>query len=147
MTSNRNSQSNETTQIVAGLTFERTARLVAFAAFVWFCAAMFIRFAGPVGVFHSISGVLLYAATIPATIPLNERARKLAGLPRDLMVSVIAVTTATATMLDGVAMSCFPELYGGVPSTIQAGAVWLLWAIGVASALALVMPKLGGRTS
>jgi hypothetical protein len=49
---------------------------------------------------------------------------------------VISITTATATILDGVAMSAFPDLYGPDRHVMGAGAIWLLWAIGVASALA-----------
>jgi|SRR5271165_4376282 len=120
------------------LTPARIATLVAFAAFVWFCAAMFIRYAGPGGIFHGSQAILLYVLTVVGTIPLNARARKIVRLPKGMMVTVIAVTTATATMLDGVAMSAFPELYGSDPAIILGGAVWLLWAIGVASALALI---------
>ncbi len=128
------------------LTASRIATLAAFAAFVWFCAAMFIRYVGPSGIFHGLQAVLLYAVTIPGTIALNARARKIVRLPKAMMVSVIAVTTATATMLDGVAMSAFPELYGSDPSVTSGGAVWLLWAIGVASALALITSAREGRS-
>lgn len=122
---------------VADLTPARIARLAAFSAFVWLCAAMFIRFAGPAGIFHGLRAVGLYALTVPATIPLNRRARLIAGLPEQEMVAAISVTTAVATVLDGVAMSAFPELYGADPLVIGGGAIWLLWAIGVASALAV----------
>ena len=120
-----------------GLTPARTLKLVLFATFVWFCAAMFIRFAGPTGTLTGIRAIILYALTIPGTIVLNRRARLIVGMPKDQMVTVIAVTSATATMLDGVAMSQFPQLYGPDPVIMGAGAAWLLWAIGVAGALSL----------
>jgi hypothetical protein len=119
------------------LTPKRTAMLVAFATLVWFLAALFIRFAGPAGIFDGAKGLALYGLTMPATIPLNARTRKIAGLPRRRIVTAIAVTSATATMLDGVAMSLFPQLYGD-PVAMRDGAVWLLWAIGVGLMLALV---------
>jgi hypothetical protein len=50
----------------------------------------------------------------------------------------MAVTSTVATMLDGVAMSQFPALYGADPAITGAGAAWLLWAIGVAGALSLL---------
>lgn len=125
----------------ARLTPARIAVLMAFATFVWFLAALFIRWAGPNGLFHGWRGIGLYAATIPATVPLNARARKLARLGKGEMVAVIAVTSATATMLDGVAMSQFPQLYGGDPKVIADGAAWLLWAIGVAGALSLITAR------
>jgi len=120
----------------SGLTAGQAGSLVALATVVWFSAAMFIRYAGPTGLFHGLGAVVLYALTVPATILVNRRALKLVRLPRRRMTTVIAVTTATATLLDGVAMSAFPELYGPDPGIMGAGAVWLLWAIGVASALA-----------
>jgi len=114
------------------------AILAAFSTCVWFLAAMFIRFVGPMGVFHGYKLIALYALTIPATAPLNARCRKLVRAPKGQMVTVIAVTSAVATMLDGVAMSLFPALYGSDSATTGAGAAWLLWAIGVAGALSLV---------
>jgi len=126
----------------AGLTMARTARLVLFSTFVWFGAVLFIRFAGPRGVFDGWSGMLVYLLTIPATIPLNRRALKIAGLTMPFMPAVIAVTTAAATLEDGVAMRLVPRLYGGDPAIIGAGAIWLLWAIGVASALAVIVPAI-----
>jgi hypothetical protein len=121
------------------------AILAAFSTCVRFLAAMFIRFVGPTGVFHGYKLIALYALTIPATIPLNARGRKLARAPRSRMVTVIAVTSAVATMLDGVAMSQFPALYGADPAITGAGAAWLLWAIGVAGALSLVTAARAGK--
>jgi hypothetical protein len=112
--------------------------LAAFSTFVWFLAALFIRFVGPTGVFHGDRAIALYALTIPATVPLNARSRKLVRAPKSQMVIVIAVTSAVATMLDGMAMSQFPALYGADPAITGAGAAWLLWAIGVAGVLSLI---------
>jgi hypothetical protein len=108
---------------------------------------MFIRYVGPTGQFQGWKVALLYVLTIPGTVLLNERTRKLVRLPRRMMVPVIAVTTATATMLDGVAMSGFPELYGADPVVMLGGAVWLLWAIGVAAALSLIAAAREGNRS
>jgi hypothetical protein len=114
------------------------AILAAFSTCVWFLAAMFIRFVGPMGVFHGYKVIVLYVLTIPATVPLNARSRKLVRAAKSQMVTVIAVSSAIATMLDGVAMSQFPALYGGDPAITGAGAAWLLWAIGVAGVLSLL---------
>jgi hypothetical protein len=129
------------------LTPARLVILIAFSTCVWFLAALFIRFAGPTGVFHGLKVIILYALTIPATIPLNARSRKLVRLAKRDMVGVIAVTSATATLLDGVAMSQFPQLYGGDPAVIAGGAAWLLWAIGVAGALSLITAAGARRTA
>ncbi len=112
--------------------------LAAFSTLVWFLAALFIRFVGPTGVFHGYKVIVLYALTIPATVPLNARSRKLVRAPKSRMVEVIAVTSAVATLLDGAAMSGFPTLYGSDPAITGAGAAWLLWAIGVAGVSSLI---------
>jgi hypothetical protein len=112
--------------------------LAAFSTSVWFLAALFIRFVGPTGVFHGYKAIALYLVTIPLTAPLNARSRKLARAPQRQMVAIVAVTSAVATLLDGVAMSQFPALYGSDPAITGAGAAWLLWAIGVAGVLSLV---------
>ena len=123
-----------------GLTLKpaQIAILAAFSTVVWFLAAMFIRFVGPMGIFHGYKLIALYALTIPATAPLNARCRKIVRAPKTQMVTIIAVTSAVATLLDGVAMSLFPRLYGSDAAATGAGAAWLLWAIGVAGALSLV---------
>ncbi len=122
------------------LSMARTLRLALFSSAVWFGAALFIRYAGPHGVFEGWRGAATYLITIPATVPLNRRALKIAGLKMPAMPAVIAVTTAVATIEDGVAMRLLPGLYGGDPAVIQAGAIWLLWAIGVAAALSVLLP-------
>jgi hypothetical protein len=121
------------------LTAARSVKLALFSSAVWFGAALFIRFAGPHGIFEGWKAVATYLITIPATIPLSARALKIAGLKMPLMPAVIAVTTAVASIEDGVAMRLVPGLYGGDPAIIQAGAIWLLWAIGIAAALSVIV--------
>ncbi len=128
----------------AALRPAQIAILAAFSTCVWFLAAMFIRFVGPTGVFHGYKVIALYALTIPATAPLNARSRKLARASKSQMVTVIAVTSAVATLLDGLAMSRFPALYGEDPAITGAGAAWLLWAIGVAGVLSLITASRAG---
>ena len=111
--------------------------LIGFAAVAWFCAANYIRVAGPAGEFSGTRGPVTYAVTALVTIPLNWLTRKLVGLPRKEMLTCVAVTASAATLLDGVAMSHFPGIYGSNPAAMATGAAWLLWAIGVALGLAL----------
>ena len=122
----------------AGLTQRRTILLLAFSAVVWFGVAMFIRFAGPAGVFDGFRGVLLYALTIPATIPLNARLLKMSGLPGRDMTLAVGIAAIVPPSLEGIVMRWFPGVYGGDPAVMLSGAIWILWAIGVGMALAAV---------
>jgi hypothetical protein len=129
----------------ATLTPKKILALVAFTVPIWFLAAMFIRFRGPHGVFTGAQSMVLYLLTIPLTMLLNRRTRLIVHLPRHQLPNVIAVTSATAILLDGLAMNRFPFLYGSDPAVIAGGAAWLLWAIGVALALALVSASSSSR--
>ncbi len=109
----------------------KVVRTVAFAILIWFSVAMFIRFGGAAGQFAGSNGVATYVATAVVTIPLNWLTRKVAGLPAEKMPVVIAATLTITTLLEGVIMTWFPALYGADPAVIGAGAVWLLWAVGL----------------
>jgi peroxiredoxin len=119
------------------LTPLRIAALVAVSVVVWLFVAMFIRFGGAAGRFSGWKGVSTYAATVAFTPPLNALLRQVAGVRPQRMATVGAVAVTTPPLLEGIAMKWFPVLYGGDPAVIQAGAVWLLWAIGVGLGLSV----------
>ncbi|MBV8971543.1 MAG: hypothetical protein JO290_04550 [Sphingomonadaceae bacterium] len=120
-----------------GLTQARTLAIGAFSTAIWFGVAMFIRFAGPAGVFDGLRGVLLYALTIPVTIPLNARLLRMSGLPKRDIATPVALAAIVPPMLEGIVMRWFPAVYGGDPAVMLSGAIWILWAIGVGMALAV----------
>ena len=120
-----------------GLTQARTLGILAFSAAIWFGVAMYIRFAGPHGTFDGLSGVLTYALTIPVTILLNRRLLKMSGLPKRDIATPVALAAIVPPLLEGIVMRQFPAFYGGDPAVMLSGAIWILWAIGVAMALAV----------
>jgi hypothetical protein len=62
-------------------------------------------------------------------------ARRVAKLADDQVALGIAIVTAAAVMLDGIALAWFPALYGpGIEQTAASGAV-ILWGGAVAIAL------------
>ena len=122
----------------AGLTPGKVLLLVAFSSCAWFGAATYIRLGAPAGQFSGTEGLYTYGETALVTIPLNWLTRLMVRMPPRAMVQVIAVTSGWAGLLDGVAMSHFPWLYGSDPANILAGAAWLLWALAVAGILSLI---------
>ena len=108
---------------------------IAFGAVLWLGAALLIATLQAVGAFEGSTRVWLYVGVIPGTLPYVLLARRIAN---DTLVHFYTMATATATLLDGVALSWFPRLYGADPAV--AGAV-LLWGVGVGLVLAVVLER------
>ena len=101
----------------------------------WFVGALLCRVVGEMGWFDGTARILLYAALVPGTVPVVLLARRLAKLADDQVALGIAIVTAAAIMLDGIALAWFPALYGlGIAQTAASGAV-ILWGGFVAIAL------------
>lgn len=87
------------------------------------------------GWFDGISRILVYIALVPGTVPVVLLAKRAARLDDQHVALGIAVVTAAAIMLDGIALAWFPGLYGsGAAQTAASGAV-ILWGGAVAIAL------------
>ena len=113
------------------LTPRRILVLVIYSTIVWYCVAQFIRYGGAAGAFAGQRAVRTYIATFLFSIPLNWFARKLVGLPAEKMLQTAAICVITPPTLEGIVMHWYPKFYGGDPTVILGGAVWLLFAIGV----------------
>ncbi|QQS11007.1 MAG: hypothetical protein IPK81_15470 [Rhodospirillales bacterium] len=122
----------------------RPAQLAALAALgvaFWLAGALTCRVLGPMGVYEGLARIVLYALVVPGTVPLILVARRAAKLEPDRIALGVAVMTAVATLLDGVALAWFPALYGAdLPQVAGAGAV-ILWGGGVGLALGCVMNR------
>ena len=123
------------------LTMLQIGMLAVYGAVLWFLAALLVRSVGPMGAFDGISGIITYALVIPGTVPAIIAARPLAKLRRDQTLAGIAMVTATALLLDGLAHAWFPSLYGTDPALIIKGAAAIFWGAGVGLMLALIMNK------
>jgi len=123
------------------LTSSQVAVLVALGAILWFLAAMLLRIIGPMGVHEGLGRVVLYLLVVPGTFPFVLGIKKLARLADHQLALGVAVATATATLLDGIALAWFPALYGtDIQHFAGAGAV-ILWGAGVGLVYGLVMNR------
>lgn len=101
----------------------------------WLAGAILCRVIGDAGGFAGAARLLVYAAVIPGTVPLVLIVRRLARLDDQQVALGIAIVTAAAIMLDGLALAWFPSIYGpGIGQTAASGAV-ILWGGAVAIAL------------
>ncbi len=109
--------------------------MMIYGAILWFAAALLTRAIGEVA---GLKMALVYALTIVGTIPFVALAKPIAGLANDQLAMGITVATATALLLDGVALNGFRGLYGAHP-TDAAGMI--MWGAGVAIFLAMAFNR------
>ena len=112
--------------------------LAGMGAVLWLVFALLIRAIGPMGVFDGMNRVWLYLAVIPITWPAPAMARRLANLAADQHAIGMAVGTAAATMLDGLALAWAPWLYANTVELLAAAGAVILWGGGVGLALGFV---------
>ena len=103
-------------------------RLTLLGVFFWFLAAMAIRFFGPSWLIRgSLPLVFVFLATVPLAWGLLRLAM---GWVRGAAVLlVLAVMSLVAMMLDGVAITWVPELYGVAPDAMGMAVARLLWGV------------------
>lgn len=111
-------------------------------AVLWFLAAMLLRILGPMGVYDGTAQIILYVLIVPGTVPFVFIIQKLAKLARDQIALGIAVATATAALLDGVALAWFPSLYGTEIEYIAGAGAAILWGAGVVLVLGCLINKM-----
>ena len=117
------------------LSTTRLALLIGYGAVLWLGAALLIAALHAAEMLTGLARAWLYLAVIPGTLPFVFIARRIA---RGQAVLALAIATATATWLDGVALAWWPLLYG---ADSAAAAAVLLWGAGVGLALAVMLDR------
>jgi hypothetical protein len=117
--------------------------LVVLGAVLWFLAAIMLRALAPLGIYDGSNRVLFYALVIPGTFPFVLIARRLARLAPDQMAIALAIATAAATLLDGIALAWFPALYGSDPVQIAGAGAAILWGAGVGLVMGIAINRAG----
>lgn len=115
-----------------GFSGVQLAVLMATGATLWFGAAVLLHWLTGAGWLEGGARALVYALVVPGTIPFVMMTRALARLRADQMASGMALVTATALLLDGVAVAWFPQLYGTTPAQVLAASAAVLWGAGAA---------------
>jgi hypothetical protein len=121
------------------LTARQLVILSVIGAVLWLAFALLIRVLGPMGVFDGSNRVWLYLAVIPGTLPMIPVIRRLAGLAPNQNTIGMAIGTASAIMLDGLALSWIPWLYADTVELVAAAGAVILWGGGVGLALGALL--------
>jgi hypothetical protein len=115
---------------------------IGLGALAWLIGLLFIRFAGSMFfVKGSLWLVGLYLLTIPVawlTIKGIALIGKLSGLK--ILIAVV-IMNFTALFIDGLAIAWLPSIYDLPASAHLLAAAWLLWFVGVALYLSLMMSR------
>lgn len=112
---------------------------VACACALWFAASRFIKRGARHGLFSpGPRRVALFALSPLLAVGLVEGTVWALATPPGFVVESVALQTAVATMLDGVALTWVPGLlYSRDDAVARVGAAWLLWGVGLGLTYAL----------
>lgn len=123
----------------------QVALLIGLGGILWFLGAIVLRLVAPMGALEGATRALTYALLVPGTLPAIWLIWKLPGLRRDQIALGGAIATATATLLDGIALAWFPTLYAADVRLVAACGAAILWGAGVGLVLALLLNRAPGR--
>jgi cation transport ATPase len=118
----------------------RMPLLISLGVIFWFAAAMIIRFLGPT--FFVPGNIVLPLVAFIVTIPIAWvffwLGITLAGAKGTTVMPTMVVMSFTAMLLDGIALTFFPTLYG---PTFAIGGAWILWGLGLIQMIAFVQSR------
>lgn len=120
------------------LTLGQWLALVTIGAVLWLLVIFLLRAVGALGGYSAMGTVLFYLLLVPGTVPLVVATRKIVGLRANQVLAAVAIVTASASLLDGVALAAMPSFYGNNPLGASAA---LLWGVGVALFLGVLMNR------
>ena len=122
------------------LTKGQIGLLMVFGAILWVLGIFQLRWAGAMGALTDGRTAIVYGVILLATVPLVAFAPKAVGLPPSARLHCATIIAAVAALLDGVAVR-WTHIYADAPGLRANCAASLLWAIGVAVALGLIMSR------
>jgi len=106
----------------------QAAALATWGVFLWFAAALLIRWAPPVLFGRGTWTVLLFAAALPNAWLTMWATQRLLSLRADQLVPAAALAAAAAMFCDGVALT-WTTLYGPETKDLVSAAALLLWGV------------------
>lgn len=127
------------------LSSSQTLRALAMGAALWLFAALLLRVLGPMGVLDGMARAWLFLAIVPGTVPFVFLFRQVVGLRPGQLFTGFGLGTAMATVLDGLALSWAPWLYGAELSLIAGSGATILWGAGVGLFLAHAIDRRRGQ--
>jgi len=126
--------------MIPALSSRQITICMAYGAVVFLLAALLLRQMSLAGWLDGPARAIVFVLAVPGSLPVVLVLRRLAGLLPGQLLGGMAIGTGTATLLDGLALSWAPALYGGPAHVAGAGAA-ILWGAGVLIFLAYVIDR------
>ena len=109
--------------------------LLALAISFWASGVGLIRLISSLELWGGTGSAIIFVLSIPVAWLCIVSVRRLVGLAPAQVLTGTALITAVVTLLDGVALTWWPALYG-FPSLLAAA--WLLWFAGAVMGVAVM---------
>ncbi len=107
--------------------------------FFWLVFALVIRFGNGMGIFGGAIGAVTFLLSVPIAWFLILGIKTMAGLTTGQIMTGLGISSATAGLCDGIALTWMPSLYGNELSEVLLGAAYIIWGVGIILILAYVM--------
>lgn len=115
--------------------------LLVIGAILWFLAAQLLHWLGPMGVYDGSTRFVMYALTVPGTVPFLIIAFKLAKVEKSERMLACAVMLWSATLIDGAVLAWLPWIYGDTPELVAGAGGTVLWGVGVVLTIGFLMNR------
>lgn len=115
--------------------------LVVMGAIYWFIAALIVRWIAPDWVGSTAAALVVFGLILfvtPAALLLGMR---VAGAARAQAGYAATVMTMTALLLDGIALTWLPSLYGTDPAVLLGGAAAIMFGAGAALVIGMMIER------
>jgi hypothetical protein len=110
---------------------------MALGAGLWAVGVLAIHQLAPFGVFLPDAGAILLLAALPMAWLTVRLAVRVAGEAGPDPLTAVAIVSAPALLLDGLALTWAPSIYAGSAGEQRAAGAWLLWFVGVSLLIAI----------
>lgn len=125
----------------ARLSLRQSIVMIVAGLVLWYSAALLLQALSGAGLLGGSTGAIVFALTVPGTLPFVLALRVLAGLSSEQIVPGYTLATGAALVCDGIAVTWHPALYGVGSAAVRlsagavlfGGGVGLLLAFGVAA--------------
>lgn len=115
--------------------------LIALGTVYWLLAALVVRWTAAGWVGSTVATIVVFGLIVVVTYPALFIGMRVARVDRAAASFAAIVMTMAALLLDGIALTWFPALYGTDPKVVLGGAAAIMFGAGAALLIGLVVQR------